>query len=180
MNTISRLDELFISTIYCEPFDSEALKEVILLRHYSSGMKFKLGNKMEDELGEIKLASLFDDYFNYSIGNVGIALNAWIANITKVENNTVTIKQPLVPDTEALNNLEDDWLIYIAQIILHRRISFETLKGLMKVNDERCEDVVKSLLRFGIILEKSQRIYGINFFLEPYLTKLLKERMVII
>ena len=180
MNTISKLDELFISTIHCEPFDSETLKEVILLRHYSSGIKFKLGNKMEDELGQIKLAGLFDDYFNYSNGNIGIALNTWIANITKVESSTITIKHPVVQDTSALNNLDDDWLIYISQIILHRRISFETLKRLMKVSDERCEDVVKALLRFGIILEKSHGIYGINFFLEPYLTKLLKERMVII
>jgi len=180
MNTISKLDGLFISTIECEPFDSESLKEIILLRHDSSGIKFKLGDKIDDELGEIKLAGLFDDYFNYSKGNVGVALNAWVANIIKVESNTVTIKQPVIPDTAPLNYLDDDWLIYISQIMLHRRISFETLKRLMKVSDERCKDVVKSLIRCGILLEKSPDIYGINFFLEPYLTKILKERMVII
>jgi amino acid transporter/tRNA A37 N6-isopentenylltransferase MiaA len=180
MNTINKLDGLFISTIECEPFDSESLKDVILLRHDSSGIKFKLGNKMDEELGEIKLAGLFDDYFNYSNGNVGVALNTWIANITKVDSNTVTIKHPVVPDAESLNNLDDEWLIFISQIMLHRRISIETLKRLMKVSDERCKDVIMSLLRCGIILEKSQDIYGINFFLEPYLTKLLKERMVII
>ncbi|MBE0572693.1 MAG: amino acid permease [Ignavibacteriaceae bacterium] len=180
MNTINKLDDLFISTIQCEPFDSEALKEIILLRHDSSGIKFKLGNKLDEELGEIKLAGLFDDYFNYSNGNVGIALNAWIANITKVESNTVTIKHPVVPDTSALHNLDDDWLIYISQILLHRRISTETLKQLMNVSDQKCDDMVKALLRSGIILEKSPGVYGINFFLEPYLTKLLKERMVII
>jgi len=180
MNTINKLDGLFISTIECEPFDSELLKEVILLRHDSSGIKFKLGNKIDDELGEIKLAGLFDNYFNYSKGNVGVALNAWVANIIKVESNTVTIKQPVIPDTSPLNYLDDDWLIFISQIMLHRRISFETLKRLLKVSDEKCKDVVKSLLRCGIILEKSTDIYGINFFLEPYLTKLLKERMVIL
>ena len=180
MNTINKLDGLFISTIECEPFDSESLKEVILLRHDSSGIKFKLGNKMDDELGEIKLAGLFDNYFNYSNGNVGIALNAWVANIMKVESNTITIKQPVIPDTSPLNYLDDDWLIFISQIMLHRRISFETLTRLLKVSDERCKDVVMSLLRCGIILEKSKDIYGINFFLEPHLTKLLKERMVIL
>jgi len=180
MNTINKLDELFISTIQCEPFDSEALKEVVLLRHDSSGIKFKLGNKLDNELGEIKLAGLFDDYFNYSNGNVGVALNSWIANITKVESNTVTIKHPNVPDISALHNLDDDWLIYISQIMLHRRISTETLRRLMNVSDDKCDDMVKALLRSGIILEKSQGIYGINFFMEPYLTKLLKERMIII
>jgi hypothetical protein len=180
MNTIIKLDDLFISTIQCEPFDSEALKEVILLRHDSSGIKFKLGNKLDEELGEIKLAGLFDDYFNYSNGNVGVALNAWIANITKVESNTVTIKHPSVPDTSSLDNLDDDWLIYISQIMLHRRISVETLKRLMDVSDSKCDDIVKSLLRSGIILEKSPGVYGINFFLEPFLTKLLKERIIII
>ena len=180
VNTISKLDGLFISTIECEPFDSESLKEVILLRHDSSGIKFKLGDKIDDKLSEIKLAGLFDNYFNYSKGNVGVALNAWIANIIKVESNTVTIKQPVTPDITPLNYLDDDWLIYISQIMLHRRISFETLKRLMKVSDGRCKDVVMSLLRCGIILEKSRDIYGINFFLESYLTRLLKERMVII
>ena len=180
MNSINKLDGLFISIIECEPFDSELLKEVILLRHDSSGIKFKLGNKIDDELGEIKLAELFDNYFNYSKGNVGIALNAWVANIIKVESNIVEIKQPVIPNTTPLQFLDDDWLIYISQIMLHRRISFETLKRLMKVSDEKCKDVVMSLLRCGIILEKSTDIYGINFFLEPYLTKLLKERMVII
>ena len=180
MNTINKLDGLFISIIECEPFDSELLKEVILLRHDSSGIKFKLGNKIDDELGEIKIAELFDNYFNYSKGNVGIALNAWVANIIKVESNIVEIKQPVIPNTTPLHFLDDDWLIYISQIMLHRRISFETLKRLMKVSDEKCKDVVMSLLRCGIILEKSTDIYGINFFLEPYLTKLLRERMVII
>ncbi len=180
MNTINKLDGLFISTIECEPFDSQSLKEVILLRHDSSGIKFKLGDKTEEELGEIKLAGLFDDYFNYSNGNVGVALNTWIANITKVESNTVTIKPPVVHDAAALNNLDDEWLIFISQIMLHRRISFDTLKRLMKVSDENCTDVVKGLLRSGIIMEKSTDIYGINFFLEPYLTRLLKERMIII
>ena len=180
MNTINRLDDLFISTIQCEPFDSEALKEVILLRHDSSGIKFKLGNKIDEELGEIKLAGLFDDYFNYSNGNVGVALNAWIANITKAESNTVTIKHPTIPDTSALQNFNADWLIYISQIMLHRRISTETLAKLMNVSIEKCDDLIKALLRSGIVIEKSAGIYGINFFLEPYLTKLLKERMVII
>ncbi len=180
MNSINKLDGLFISIIECEPFDSELLKEVILLRHDSSGIKFKLGNKLDDELGEIKLAGLFDDYFNYSNGNVGVALNAWVANIIKVESNTVEIKQPVIPNTTPLDFLNDDWLIYISQIMLHRRISFETLKRLMKASDERCKDVVMSLLRCGIIIEKSADTYGINFFLEPYLTKLLKDRMVII
>ncbi len=180
MNTINKLDDLFISTIQCEPFDSEALKEVILLRHDSSGIKFKLGNKLDEELGEIKLAGLFDDYFNYSNGNVGVALNAWIANITKVESITVTIQHPTVPDTSSLDNLDDDWLIYISQIMLHRRISVETLKRLMDVSDTKCDDKIMALLRSGIILEKSQGVYGINFFLEPYLTNLLKERMIIL
>jgi hypothetical protein len=171
---------LFISTIECESFDSESLKEVILLRHDSSGIKFKLGDKIEEELGEIKLAGLFDDYFNYSNGNVGVALNTWIANIIKVDSNTVTIKHPVVPDSGALNNLDDEWLIFIAQIMLHRRISIETLKRLMKVSDEKCIDIIKTLFRSGIIIKKSEDIYGINFFLEPYLTRLLKERMIII
>jgi len=56
----------------------------------------------------------------------------------------------------------------------------ETLERLMDVSDEKCDDMLKALLRSGIILEKSPGIYGINFFLEPYLTKFLKERMVII
>lgn len=180
MNTIKKLDDLFISTIQCQPFDSKALKEVILLRHDSSGIKFKLGNKLDEELGEIKLAGLFDDYFNYSNGIVGVALNAWIANITKVESNTVTIQHPTVPDTSSLDSLDDDWLIYISQIMLHRRISVETLTRLMNVSEIKCDDIVKVLLRSGIILEKSAGVYGINFFLEPYLTKLLRERMVII
>ena len=180
MNTINKMDGLFISTIECRPFDSESLKDVILLRHDSSGIKFKLGDKMDEELGEIKLAGLFDDYFNYSNGNVGVALNAWIANITKVDSNTVTIKHPTVPDISALQNIDDDWLIYISQIMLHRRVSIGTLRRLMKVSDEKCAEVIKTLLRAGIILEKSAEIYGINFFLEPYLTRLLKERKVIL
>ncbi len=180
MNTINKLDGLFISTIECEPFDSESLKEVILLRHDSSGIKFQLGGKIVEELGNIKLAGLFDDYFNYSNGYVGVALNTWIANITKVDSNTVIIKHPVVPDAGSLNNLDDEWLIFITQIMLHRRISFESLKRIMKVSDDKCVDVVKALLRAGIIMEKSTNIYGINFFLEPYLTRLLKERMIII
>ncbi|BDQ02744.1 amino acid permease [Ignavibacterium sp.] len=180
INKIKRIDDLFISSILCEPFNSENLKELILRRHNSSGLMFQLGNKDEEQIGELKLAGLFDRYFDYYDGNPGTAMNGWLANIKKYDSNKLIIQNPAIYDLSPLEELNEDWLIYLAQISLHRRISLESLLKVMKANEKSGADIVRTLLRSGLIIEKSSNVYGINLYIEPFLIKVLKKRMLII
>ncbi|MDX1372555.1 MAG: hypothetical protein R3321_08790, partial [Nitrososphaeraceae archaeon] len=176
INQIKRINDLFISIIHCEPFDAEDLKNIIILRHSSSGMKFKLGGSEEDSLSELSKATLFNSYFNYSKGNVGVALNTWLNHIINVDENVITITSPVEPDISMLEKLDIEWLVYLAQIILHRRLSIKSLTKLMMNDEEHNLKVVASLLRAGLIVEKIEKIYGINTFIEPYITKILEKK----
>ncbi len=94
MNKLVNLQDVFISVIPLMPFDSKEIQEIILRRHHSSGMEFVLNKREEDDLSEIRMASLFNKYFNYSEGNPGTALKSWLVNIVRVSEKRIYIHPP--------------------------------------------------------------------------------------
>ncbi len=93
---IKSFEHYFLKIVRCEPFDAEELKDIILKRHHASGMKFILNKAPEDQISELKLARLFNKYFDFSNGNIGAALNGWIKSIQSVEDNIIYTKYPQI------------------------------------------------------------------------------------
>ncbi len=174
INKIYNIEKLFIGVIKCHPFESEELMELIISRHRSSGMEFLLNKKNENHLSEIKLAGLFNDYFDYSEGNPGVALNAWLANIRKVTTREVTITAPDAPSIKALDEIPDDWNVVLLQLIIHKRLSFDQLMRIMELEPGKLGDLMLSLSRSGLIKERSNSVYYLNPFVEPFLIKSFK------
>ncbi len=74
INATHPMEHHFISIIHCQPFNSQDLKEMVMRRHRSSGLKFRIEKKKEENISEIALARLFNRYFDQSDGNPGTVL----------------------------------------------------------------------------------------------------------
>ena len=106
MNKMKSIDGYFLNIIECEPFNAEELKDIILFRHRSTALKFELNGSNEDDLSVWTQARLFSRHFDYSRGNVGVALQAWISNVEGFEDGKLTIKKPgshYAPELKYLN-----------------------------------------------------------------------------
>ena len=174
MNRVKGLEHRFISVIQLSPFDSLDLQEMIIRRHRSSGLKFILKNKEEEAMSEFRLARLFNQYFDYSEGNPGVALQAWLSNIIKVSGDKIHIRLPNVPDASILEELEEDWKVLLVQVILNKRLTMEKIERIFMDDKDRANESVRSLVRSGLITERLDNLYVVNSYIEPYIVNNFK------
>ena len=209
INRLTNFSDSFQKMLECEPFSAEEIKDIVLFRHKSTGIKYRLNNTREDDISRWRQARLFSKHFNYSKGNVGVALNAWISNIHTVSlsdkaadlsvskgTGLVKIKEPKIPNLDRLRYMNPDWLLIIIQFILHKRMTVAKLKRVSHLPLETVIDQVNLLRRAGVIVYsppvrmKAQDIedepevleeivYELNQFLRPHLVNDLVERGVL-
>lgn len=176
MNKYQKIESHFLNLIELRPFNAKQLKEIVSKRHHSSSLQFAINNIPENRYRSWNYARLFSRFFNYSEGNPGVVLQAWIKSINEVSQSTINLKKPRVPDTAPLMYLETEWMIFILQFILHKRMN---LAKLVRVTQESRANVIKRiriLKRAGVIIEIGDDILDINPYLIPFLRKALIKR----
>ena len=178
INEINKLEKYFLNIIECTAFDAESLKEIILFRHRSGGLDLFYGDK-KNKLSPSVLAGIITKHFNYSKGNVGVALQQWIANITGFKDETIFIKAPQLPDVSILDSLDTETYIYLAQFVLHRQLNLVKLERILQDKKETIKDRLMFLIRTGLIDELSDNIYKLNRYFYPYILNKLQSRELI-
>ena len=179
INDIGGIEESFFKIIKTQPFNAEELKHVILSRHRTSRIKFRLSGKHEDSLSDWKLAKLFTKYFDLSEGNVGVALQQWICHIEIVSSQgEIEMVAPKRPDREVLNNLEKDRLILLIQFVLHKQLSLARLSRIMQADEEELSKQIEVLHRMDILREKNG-VWEINRYLLPFLVQTMEEDLLL-
>jgi amino acid transporter len=158
----------------CKPFNAEELKDVTMLRHRSGNLQFVYRNTRESDMQLWDFAKLFNTYFNYTKGNVGLCLQTWITSIEKAEGNIIHIKTPERPDLTALNSLNSDILVFLAQFILHKRITPEKMERIMLMPTEEVKENLRLLKLAAIITEPAQGV----FILNPALHLFIREKLI--
>jgi len=174
INQTVKLEDSFIQIIDCEPFDAKSLKDIILLRHQSSGMKFKIGENREDKISKWKLAQLFSALFDASYGNIGTALQTWISSMKNVEDNVLEIEVPKLPSIDILRKLPSSWTVILIQLMLHRKLSIAKLDLIMNHTVVQLHHELTVLKRSGLI-EEERGMLKINRYLEHLLIQVFTE-----
>ncbi|NMM49818.1 APC family permease [Marinigracilibium pacificum] len=169
-------NKYFLNELYCKPFDAEEIKQLLLLRHRSSGIKFTWKGKEEDEISEMRLASLFNAYFDYSNGVPGIALKSWLANINAATERKIEIQSPDKTGYKILYNITDEDLSYLQQFVLHKRLSVSRMSQIMFTDQESCLIKLDNLKRQGLVQEKNNKIFGVNSHVEHFIIQVLREK----
>jgi amino acid transporter len=176
MNKLNNLDAYFMGHIECEPMDAKELKELIMVRHRTGGIKFTLNGKNEDMLNQWNFAKLFNRYFNLTGGNPGFTMQAWLSNITKVMGKAIIIRNPTIPTTVYLNEISNDLWLVILQIAIHRRFNVERLSRILRQEESQSRVLIADLLRAGIIEERFPKVYALNASIETFLLEKLRDK----
>jgi amino acid transporter len=176
INKFKKIDPWLLSTIDCYPFNAEELKSIILQRHKSGNLKFTYKGKKENEMRSWDYARLFNTYFNYTRGNVGLSLQTWMASITDVKDSTLMITAPKRPDTTVLSRLKPETLIFLVQFILHKRLNYEKIQRIMLMTPEQVKEKIMHLKRAAMVTEPSPGVFMLNPNLHPFIRERLIEK----
>ena len=179
INKVFPLDDNLILTVECDPFDAKKLQQLIQRRHKTSGLTYYYKNSSEESVAKITTASLFNAYFTYSSGVPGVAMNAWIGSITKIDKQDITIKKPELPGYEVLNNINPDWLIIVALFIQHKTMDAGKLARVLSVSVEEAEKNLYNLSNAKVLEIKENDVYELGRYLEPFLVKICNEKGII-
>jgi len=202
INKLLPFENGFLKILECEPFNAEELKDIILFRHKSTGLKYRYRNHREDDISVWRQAQLFSRYFNYSKGNVGVALQAWISNIVSVAmleksgeisyrqgTGKVYIQEPRTPDINRLSHMQPDWILLVLQFILHKRASLEKLLRISNMDRIELQKHLNNMIRVGLIIHspsqqninesQGKEIYELNNFLRPHLVNNMVEQEIL-
>lgn len=179
INKVFPIDDSLLAIIECGPLDSKQIQQLILKRHKASGLTFKYNSQSEETILPFRMAALFNSYFNYSHGNPGIVLSAWLRNIKSVNNQTIIISHPDLPNTDCLNNLDKDWLVVIALFIQHKNMNAEKLSRIMTMSTNDASVYITRFLNAGILTLREDNIFTLNMYLEPSVVKVCIEKGII-
>ncbi len=165
-----------LAVLECGPLSAEALKSIVTLRHASTGMKFTLGSKSEEQLTEWGLARLFSRHFDYSDGVVGAALRSWITHVERVGEESLGIRIPTPPDAAVLDDLKPAWVALLLQLMLHKQVTVSRLARISGLPADVLRSDLDTLIRMGLVVESGQRIVETNRFVQHIVEERFKKR----
>jgi amino acid transporter len=165
-----------LAVVECQPFDAEQLKDIIEVRHRSTGLSFVIDEREEDELPAWNRARLFTRYFDYTGGYVGVALQSWITHIDRVEGERLQMRAPKTPDHEQLDGLRIEWVAVLLQFVLHKRLTRPRLSRITGLDELLLERNLDALTRMGLLVEDKQGVIEINRYVQHLVVASLRER----
>jgi len=128
----------------------------------------------------MRMAGLFNKYFDFSEGNPGVTLKAWLVNILKISETRIFIRAPHIPDIAFLAQMDEEWKVMLIQLILHKRMTLEKISRQFFFPDEAtARAAVKNLLRAGLVVEGKDNVFMVNQFVEPLLVKTFRREGVL-
>ena len=179
INRFSPLADHALAVVECGPLPAESLKEIVMLRHASTGVTFELDGIAESELSDWRLARLFSQHFSYSRGLVGVALTAWITHVQEADARTVTIATPARRGWEVLDRLRPGWMAVLVQLLLHKQMSRARLLRVSELSERELDHQLDALRRMGLIRENRHGVMRVDRFVTHAVIERLRARKVI-
>ncbi|MBN3034747.1 MAG: hypothetical protein JW861_04120 [Bacteroidales bacterium] len=182
------LEDGFLSVIRLMPLNAEELRDILLNRHRSGGLKLAFEHKRHLAVRTWEYARLFNRYYLYSQGNPGAALRAWMAHITSVEGSTAVTRSPRLPDLDVFDHLPPDWYVSMVLFVLHRRMNIDKLrrtwnsdsrKGDSGSTGDPLEALLADMKRAGILIEAGKGVFELNEWLYPFVAGFLIDKDIL-
>ena len=162
LERLRSIEDRALAVIECGPLPAEALKEIVMLRHASAGLRYELRGRDEGDLGPMRQARLFSSYFDYSLGNVGAALGAWLTHVDEVDGKRLEVRAPVAPTVDVLEELRPPFVALLVQLVLHKQLTHVRLIEMTGLDPGELEHQLSALLRMGLVLESSEGVLQID------------------
>jgi hypothetical protein len=179
MDRVTPIEHHFLRVIECEPFSAEQLQRLILLRHGATGFNFTYRNVPEERLSQWQLARLFNAIFESSGGNIGAALNAWVAGITRVDDDGFELTPPRRPSLHAFDTLTRVQRMLAVQVLIHERLTLQRLQRITRLDQGSLARELRGLTRTGVFTENEAGVIRIDRFVRPHLVRYLERAELI-
>lgn len=150
------------AVISCEPFSAEELRQAVMRRHQSTGLKFEYGSASEDDLGEWGVARLFTRHFDYCSGNIAAAFRGWLSHIEATDGESIRIRAPLNREWDALDEMDGDAKSVLLQLMLHKQASSARLMRIFGRDQSDMDRVVRELLNTSLLTRHANGTMAIN------------------
>lgn len=174
MSKSTDVQNAIIKTVLLPPFDAGQIKDAIWSRHQNSGLSILLNGDKEQHLQVKKLNKHLAKFHSSSLGNVGMALQQWIASIEQVNDNELSLVDPKRQKMPKMEN--EHWKNLIYQLFIHYSLS---RSALYKIYDESekgwVNRILQSLKNAGIIEQNERGEFVIRKIVKPYIEKWLNE-----
>jgi len=170
------LSDRALAVLECGPLDASQLRDAIIGRHTSTGLKFQLDGREEHALGDWRRARLFSRYFDYARGSIGVALRAWMVHIQAFKDDTLLIESPENFDHEVFYRLRAPWVALVIELILHREVTMARLKRLVGVDAISTDSTIRTLQRMGLVVVDKQQIVRLDPTAQHMLVEHLRHR----
>jgi len=171
---MTRIGDVALSVIDCEPLPAEALKSIALLRHASTGLSFVVDGTEEGELPPWRQARLFSRYFDYSGGLVAVALRSWISHIDKIESNTLIMRSPKRPPIGMLDGLRIEMTSVLVELVLHKQLTVTRLARIVGRSKAQLEEDLGPLVRMGLVQRSARDVVHVDRFVAHWVTDRLR------
>lgn len=179
INSIEPIENSFLGIITCEELNAREIETAIIKRHRSTGIHFKIDGVHEQNFSEIKQASLFSALFTYTKGNIGVALQAWLALINNVQEEEIELRNVTRPELTILTTLDSRWIALITNLILHKQLTVSRISTLFNWEEKRTMRLVEAMLRSGIIQKGAGNALVLNAFTEHLYIEKLTEMQIL-
>jgi hypothetical protein len=146
----------------CEPFSAEELRQAVMRRHQSTGLKLEYGSRSEEDVGEWGLARLFSRHFDHSSGNIATAFRSWLSHIDASDGESIRIRAPASSDWDALDEMDGDAKSLLLQLMLHKGASRARLNRVFGRDEADLERVVRDLVGASLLTESQSGNVSIN------------------
>ncbi|GEM_PF-26432 len=176
INRLVPLADQALAVVECLPFAAEQLKDVIELRHRSTGLRYAVDERDEDELPAWNKARLFTRFFDYTGGYVGVALQSWISHVDSVGDERFELRPPARPSLELFDELRLEWVALLLQFVLHKRLTRARAEHVSGLDPETLQRTVETLVRMGLLIEDKQGSIEINRYMQHLLVANFRER----
>ncbi|MBL7870061.1 MAG: amino acid permease [Cyclobacteriaceae bacterium] len=176
INMVEPLDTHCAGIVRCLPFNSFELKQLLITRHKSSGLNLHFGSGNVNMFSEIRMAHKFNKLFNYSAGNPGVAMNAWLSGIKEFSDKTILWKTPQLEDEDAFDEMTEAWSHLCIQLLLHKRMSLDKLIRTVAMEEHQMKNALQAMKRLQIVSVRGKDIYHLNPMIEFLLISNFRKR----
>jgi amino acid transporter len=167
------LEERFLASVHLDPFTAESLRDMVLVRHRSTGMGLVVDGRPTQGLADWRLARFFNQLFDRTRGNAGEALHSWITAIDSVADEHIHVRTPETPRFTPLEEVKPSQRALLGALMVHRRLALARIGGIAGLDAASLSDEVAALRRSGLV-EESAGVLMLNRYIEADLRRALQ------
>ncbi len=168
------IESKILRTVILPPLSIPQIRDIIWSRHQTGGLQIKITGVNQRHLSASRITKFLTKFHSSSKGNIGLALQQWIASIQSIDENQLEMEPPIKRDFPDLKRIE--WKNIIFQLFVQYNLTKAELCEIYgKENEKWIGRSLDALLASGMLAKNEREGYYLKKEVKPYIEKWLYE-----